>query len=120
MIARTITTIQRELILPAILFTAAVLLSTCVVKPSAMADEHGSFNDQGNYSYHSYSPSSSLKPSPGHDGWDQYQYQRAQQDQHDRYRQESLRQQSERDSSYQTAPFSTPSPRPNHGFSTPI
>ena len=77
--------INQVLILPSVLFLA-VLVSQCSLNlPStfAMGEADYRFDESGHGSYHS-GPGN---PSPGHDGYNQYQ---RQEEQIERYRQDSL------------------------------
>ena len=80
----TLSTIQRPLILPAVLFLAVLAAQCSMLNLSVFADEYGDFDPgTGQYRYHNLPGN----PSPGHDGWNSYQ---RQQEQMERYRQESL------------------------------
>jgi hypothetical protein len=64
----------------------ALVLCAATGTSGAFAQVSGGFDETGNYQYNN---SPSFKPSPGHDGWSQYQ---RQEEQMERYRQESLNQ----------------------------
>ena len=79
-----LSTIQRTLILPTVLFLAVLVSQCTALHPAAFADEYGNFDPgTGHYRYHNLPGN----PSPGHDGWNSYQ---RQQEQLERYRQDSL------------------------------
>ena len=61
------------------------------------ADEYGDFDSTGHYRYHNLPGN----PSPGHDGWNSYQ---RQQEQMERYRQDSLNAEREYQRSLEPAP----------------
>ena len=95
-----LTTIHRTLVLPAVLFLA-LLVSTCsMVNYLAFAEswEDGPikypWSDQPEYNR-------SFNPSPSHDGWNSYQ---RQQEQMERYRQDSLNAEREYQRSLEPAP----------------
>ena len=64
-------TIQRTLILPAVLFLAVLGSQCSLLNPAALADEYGSFNESGQYQYYGTGPGfHSLKPSIGQPGYE--------------------------------------------------
>lgn len=79
---RVASTKLRTLVLPASLFLAVLVSQCSTFNPSAFADELGGFDAAtGQYHYYSTGPgSSSLKPSIGQPGYEQFRQQQERED----------------------------------------